>query len=478
MKKLCKLLLVIALLLCLPLAAQALELGSVTLYNENGSFVETYSSWYSAMQAANEQTNDLTKPVKLECEAGKAIPVADTSKGEGGETTHVEVRRSITVEGNGATMVHSSAKMDAEATFAVENSSQLLAETKITINNLKNATVWGYRTSIHTLTVELNDCDTNTACPTGNRVYITGSTGTNNITLNNCDFVGVHTAVYSNATGNITVNNCTFTDTKLGVNINTKTDNDNVIIRVTNSTFTNCGNGSNAEEKAYTAPIRVVNAGDAGSYLIVDGAVFNGTTPQNGHILLGDGRTGKDSRAVHAKITNTNADVQLQQPGYYDDSYKQDPEDLNLETISVNSKQSITVNCTRNNQDIVTITFETNGGSKIAPVKVPCESELADVLVNPPVPTRDGFDFGGWYRDADFNDEVTMRDTTLSADSTFYAKWIEKGAPSAPTAVPTAAPAASSVPKTGDNTPLALLLALLSLSAVSVAVLSRKRFFR
>lgn len=67
-----------------------------------------------------------------------------------------------------------------------------------------------------------------------------------------------------------------------------------------------------------------------------------------------------------------------------------------------------------------TIKFETNGGSKIDSVKV----ERKGILAEPVAPTKEGFDFAGWYTDKeltqkyDFSQEVTK-------SFTLYAKWFK-----------------------------------------------------
>ena len=67
-----------------------------------------------------------------------------------------------------------------------------------------------------------------------------------------------------------------------------------------------------------------------------------------------------------------------------------------------------------------TVTFNTNGGSTIGSVKVQENTTVAE----PDVPTRDGYEFLGWYSDSactnvyDFNFAIT-KNTTL------YAKWVK-----------------------------------------------------
>ena len=65
-----------------------------------------------------------------------------------------------------------------------------------------------------------------------------------------------------------------------------------------------------------------------------------------------------------------------------------------------------------------TITYNTNGGSQIAEEK---QTSLPDPL---PATTKDGYEFAGWYTDADFT-TIAQPGQALTADTTLYAKWVE-----------------------------------------------------
>ena len=66
----------------------------------------------------------------------------------------------------------------------------------------------------------------------------------------------------------------------------------------------------------------------------------------------------------------------------------------------------------------VTVTFDSKGGSAIDPVVLD-KGEKVDV---PDVPTRDGYDFVGWYRDPSFNNAYDFA-LPVEADITLYALW-------------------------------------------------------
>ncbi len=70
-----------------------------------------------------------------------------------------------------------------------------------------------------------------------------------------------------------------------------------------------------------------------------------------------------------------------------------------------------------------TLTFETNGGSKLSSVS---KTSGTAVNLSDYKPTRDGYDFGGWFSDAALTAKVTR--ITLTKSTTVYAKWMEKSA--------------------------------------------------
>lgn len=65
-----------------------------------------------------------------------------------------------------------------------------------------------------------------------------------------------------------------------------------------------------------------------------------------------------------------------------------------------------------------TLTFETNGGSTIAPVTV----RHGNAVARPADPTKDKYTFIGWYVDPEFSAEYDFA-TVLEADKTIYAKF-------------------------------------------------------
>ena len=68
-----------------------------------------------------------------------------------------------------------------------------------------------------------------------------------------------------------------------------------------------------------------------------------------------------------------------------------------------------------------TLTYESNGGSKIAATK-----HVKNATVNlTATPTRAGYDFTGWYAEADLTNKITS--IKMDSNKTVYAGWKEKG---------------------------------------------------
>ncbi len=68
-----------------------------------------------------------------------------------------------------------------------------------------------------------------------------------------------------------------------------------------------------------------------------------------------------------------------------------------------------------------TITFNTNGGSEIAPKKYAKGTTVKLTMV----PTKEGYIFAGWYSDAELTNKVES--VTVGEDTTIYAAWVKDG---------------------------------------------------
>lgn len=227
-----------------------------------------------------------------------------------GEMTHGHVADNITIIGNGAYI--SSGECDLEVdTYRFNrdtgvqdenNGVYLDKDITITASNLYNLGVWGERHTNHTVNINLTNCDSKAISGMANvqRVYITGTTGVNNITVTGCNFLTKATALYSNADGTVVIDNCTFKGGQVPVNFNHKADGTQTVT-VKNSTFTNCGD--TGDWSAFAAPVRFVNSGNGSLNATIENNTFTGTVGNNGDILLGDYRDGETSNDFTATIT-------------------------------------------------------------------------------------------------------------------------------------------------------------------------------
>ena len=250
-----------------------------------------------------------------------AITIVCRPGADVGELTHGHVADDITIYGNNAYISGGECDLEVDTyTFSRDTGKQVTSggaylekDITITAYELDNLGVWGERHTSHKVTVDLTDCDSTDGI-TVQRVYISGTTGVNDITLTGCDFGTKATSVYSNADGAVVIDNCSFTGAQVPVNFNHKA-NGTQTVAVQNSTFTNCGD--NGDWKQFAAPVRFVNSGSGTMDTNVNTCTFTDTVGSNGDILLGDGREGQKSNDVALTVESTEATVQAQQPGYY-----------------------------------------------------------------------------------------------------------------------------------------------------------------
>ena len=250
-----------------------------------------------------------------------------------GTMTHGHVADNVTIYGNNAYLSGGECDLEVDTfkfsrtTGKQDTTNGVSLDKNIAINayELDNLGVWGERHTTYEVNVNLTGCDGKAIAGKENvqRVYISGTTGVNNITLTGCNFLTAKTAVYSNANGAIVVDGCSFTGTAIPVNINHKAAGA-VTVEVKNSTFTGCGSVKSGE-KQYAAPIRFVNSGSGTMRATVGSCTITSTQGTNGDILIGDGRTGQASNDLSLKVTETTGQVQVQKPGYWITNNRKDP---------------------------------------------------------------------------------------------------------------------------------------------------------
>lgn len=253
------------------------------------------------------QTATLAEALKAAYMANKGdITITCRPNSDVGSLTHGHVADNITIIGNGAYISGGECDLEVD-TYRYdrttgkqdENGAYLEKNITITASNLYNLGVWGERHTNHIVNINLTNCD-GKAPVNLQRVYISGTAGVNNITVTGCNFLTKATALYSNADGTVVIDNCTFKGGQVPVNFNHKA-NGIQTVTVKNSTFTNCGDAG--EWSAFAAPVRFVNSGTGSLDATIENNTFTGTVGNNGDILLGDYREGKESHDVTATIT-------------------------------------------------------------------------------------------------------------------------------------------------------------------------------
>lgn len=310
--------------LAAAIAALSAEKHTLTLLKENAWDAATPVYWAAGTKSGYAATLTEALTAAYKADAG-AITIVCRPGADVGTMTHGHVADDLTIYGNDAFISDGECDLEVDtykfsrATGAqATDGAYLEKDITITAYELDNLGVWGERHTTHMVTVNLTDCDGKALEGKTNvqRVYISGTTGVNDITLTGCDFLTKATAVYSNADGAIKAVNCSFTDSQVPFNINHKA-NGTQTVAVENCTFTNCGDADGW--KQFAAPLRLVNSGAGTQSAEVKGCAFAGTVGENGDILLGDGRTGQASNDVALKVTDTAANIQAQKPGYYKD---------------------------------------------------------------------------------------------------------------------------------------------------------------
>lgn len=306
----------------LEAAIAALSSSSYTLELLDGSAWDAATPvyWAAGTQSGYVATLADALTAAYKANAG-AITIVCRPDADVGTMTHGHVADDITIYGNNAYISSGECELEVDTfMYSRDTGKQVTTggayldkDITVTAYELDNLGVWGERHTDHKVTVNLTDCDTVKGI-TVQRVYISGTTGVNDITLTGCDFGTKATSVYSNADGNVVIDNCSFTGAQVPVNFNHKA-NGTQTVAVQNSTFTNCGDNGDWEQ--FAAPVRFVNSGSGTMTTSVDTCTFTGTVGGNGDILLGDGRVGQSSNDVKLNVANTEATVQAQQPGYY-----------------------------------------------------------------------------------------------------------------------------------------------------------------
>lgn len=467
-KKMWLLLLAIAVMAAtmLPLAALAQDASggpSTDEWEANSSKTVYYNGSYYDKLATALTAVYMSKPTEaavLYCR-----PDADV-----GTLTHGHVADDLIIYGNGAVVSGGEGDLEIDTYRFNRNTGKqdkdgiyLDKDITVKVYDLDGIAAWGQRNTAHTINLFFENCQNM------DRVYFTNTNnrdGKINISLNNCSFdasKGSHrdTSVYSNAAGDITIKSTAFKGISVGLNINHKsagTQN----ITLENCVFENCALKANAgNAKTYAAPVRVVSQVGATTNLTVKNAEFlsNGETCGNGDILLNDGRhdAPKNQGIVTLAMTDTQGNVMVQAAGYYaangsvgDPSKAETTSVAQNETLKADTNSHFTID-RHDNVSIVgkkdaTCTAEGYTGDKVCAV---CGLLVEKGQTIPKLPH-------------------TFQDGQCTACGAADPSYVAPGQ------------AASTPPKTGDDSHMTLWVALLVLSAVGTlgaAVYGKKRSY-
>lgn len=284
---------------------------TLTLLDENAW---TYDNVY--WKAGTESGSATTLKAAMEAAYAKnAESITIICKPNATITTspaHIDVTGDITVYANGADFGGNDLSI---GTYKAPKTS----ETTINIYDARNLVVWGQPVGdrADVWNVNFTDCVNDG----WNFLMYRGETGkaTIDATLTGCKATGFKDSIiHTTADGSITIKNCEFADNCAPVNIAHKQAGA-MKVTVENSTFTNCGSTNETNNlNQYAAPVRIVNNNADGTVATeVTNCTFADTVGNNGDILIGDGRDGKESNDVTLTVKNTAASVQAQKPGYY-----------------------------------------------------------------------------------------------------------------------------------------------------------------
>ncbi len=127
--------------------------------------------------------------------------------------------------------------------------------------------------------------------------------------------------------------------------------------------------------------------------------------------------------------------------GWYRDAACSEGQKWDFDTDTVAKSQILYAKWTINSY---TLSFDSQGGSDIALQTV----QYKEKAMAPANPTKEGYDFGGWYKEAECANAWDFETDTVAADTTLYAKWTKVEEPE-----PIDPEASHKVDVIGDGTP-------------------------
>ena len=265
----------------------------------NGGFYETIGEvLYDAQQQKGAIQPGVESAV-IYCRPGATI-----SKGS---ASHPSFVTSTTIYGNGATLIGATE-------WDVENYFTLNKDITINIYSLNGgASVWSTRNSDFTVTVNMENCID------AHEVLFNYGSGNGRVIANvkNCTFLKSGGAAHGwpvsiNCLGSLTVDGCTFDGVITGVVVNVKqpSENGEMKVSVTNSTFNNVTGQDNNK-----GALRVTGQKECKIGLTIDKVQFTGTHAAPEDITLGNAKSEENLGEISYTISNTTGSLTTHKVG-------------------------------------------------------------------------------------------------------------------------------------------------------------------
>ena len=278
------------------------NLGDVVESNEKTALV-AYQKDGAIVYAADVYAAIKEGATEIYCKENATVPMRDRAV----DTQRTpDLTNSLTIYANGATFGYG--QISVNMTDAGK-----AANITVTVYDAKNIEIWGC-TPNDDVTQNFNminctNIGTSATGDSGIMVYITGKTGTVNLSVENCHIEKNSSGIYMSTNGSLKVTNTTFVDCATGIKASykgagTRTDT------IENCTFTNCGctegmAGNTAWLKDDSAAIIYKNSGTGTADVTITNNTINGTLTRDS---LGDIRLNN----VTATITTTQEDTKVQ----------------------------------------------------------------------------------------------------------------------------------------------------------------------
>ena len=232
--------------------------------------------------------------------------------------------------------------------------------------------------------------------------------------------------IVNDDTNNTTNNNSSNNNSNSSGSTNTSRDNS-----TTRPSYTNNNNSSSSNER----PVTITQTTNININYVNTCCTNGSSTNCNDnclnnvyHSVIFDSNGGTSVRTQTVKHGEYAVYKSTSRPGYeflgwYLNGEKYDFSTPVTEKITLVAKwEKKTSDIPSDDKEIYIVDFDSNGGTRVASQKV----EEGDRVSRPSNPTRDCYDFVGWYTDASLTKKYNFS-TPVTRDMTLYAKWKDNG---------------------------------------------------